>query len=246
MNDRRASTIVILAPPRSGSSWLASLVRNTRRLGECREWLTPFAHGVVPRFEPPAPARDARTAFAERLAAAARTTNGVLGIKLIATTLPGMAAALAPWGFGDDWDAELLPNPLIVLLRREDILGRAISWWRAKATGVFAKLDADPGADSGAAPPLYDRAALVAALDECRGDEELLDRWAARLARLSARPPLELVYERLLAAPAAGVAAIADAAGVELDARIDVASPLAVQRDAWSDEVRRRFEAGDA
>ena len=93
--------------------------------------------------------------------------------------------------------------------------------------------------------PAYDRGAIVAALGECRADEELLARWCARLARRAPRPPLVLVYEDLLAAPAAGVAAIAREAGIELDAEIDLASPLVVQRDAWSDEMRRRFEAGD-
>jgi LPS sulfotransferase NodH len=157
------------------------------------------------------------------------TPNRVYAVKLFASTLATVSKTIKWTG--------ALPNLRFIYLRREDLLGQAISWVRALQTSQYRSTQNSQGI------PIYDvdliHSHLVALVREQA-------QWEAYFARTGILP-LRIVYEHLLQDPAAQVRRIASimevARAVVDQSKID----LVIQRDAVSDEWRQRFqrERGD-
>ncbi|MBL9150054.1 MAG: hypothetical protein JNM94_15310 [Phycisphaerae bacterium] len=243
MTERAPPTIVVLAAPRSGSSWLGSMLRDTGVLGVCREWLTGL---VYPTFQhrfplPPAGAANA-PAFRTALHVAGATPNGASAVKIVTSTLDALPALVAQWGFGDGssdrWIDALFPRSVVVVLRRLDEIGQALSWWRARHTGEFVR----PVAGEGSWPP-YDFSSLQEALRESRQHSARLESAAAGLRGRAGIRMLDVNYEDLEESPAETIRAVAALAGIELPPSWSPRSEFAKQRDETTDRLRQRFLA---
>jgi LPS sulfotransferase NodH len=174
----------------------------------------------------------------------AGTPNGVVGVKITTSPWDEFPASLHAWGIGDGqsdaWVGALLPRAAVVVLRRRDRVGQAISWWRAKQTGRFARFVDE--AELNAMPP-YDFAQLRAALADIARLDMILARASASLRTHAAAVTMELTYEDAILDPAGAVRRIADLAEVSLDACPALSTDLVVQRDEATDAIRTRFEA---
>lgn len=200
--------------PRAGTTFLKELLASTGKLGEPAEWFEPVWRGRIGPTDDFIGAMLARTA----------TPNHVYGLKLFSSHMK--AAARHQW-------ATRLPNLSFVHVRRDDLLGQAISFARAAQTARFVSDQAERRV------PEYDRRAIDSALIAlARGQA----RWEIWFARLNIRP-LRLSYEQVVDDPAAAVARIAALVGTD-DAQVDPEKVAArLMRDATSDEWRRRYLA---
>lgn len=216
------ATLIIAASPRSGSSWLASMARATGVMGDPQEWFGPWRTGA---------ARD-RTVAAAHEAAAGATPNGIAALKLFPHHLAAAQAHIRLF----DW----FPRAAWVHLVRRDLLGQAVSLWRADGSGAWKQKAAGPAAS---APP-YDAAAIESFLRTCAAYEA---DWRAFFARTGIEP-LTLAYEEIDADPRAALLAIAARLGVApLSAPTGDGEAPRIQRDVVSIAVRAKFrsERGD-
>lgn len=239
------TSLVILTTPRSGSSWLSSLCRSTGRLGQPREWLTSLVRPASPhRIDLPPTGPDRADAFRAALALAAGTPNGAVGVKIITSVWEELPAALHAWGIGDGrsdtWLARLFPRAAVLVLRRRDRVGQAISWWRAVQTGRFARFAHEA---EGETMPPYDAAQLRAALADIVRFERILDAAAESFRSHADATTMEVVYEDALLDPEGVVRRFADLAEIPLDPSLALSTELAVQRDGATEAIRARFEA---
>jgi len=215
-------------------------------LGVCREWLTAVVNSAAPnQFPLPPTVAESNAAQADAFRAALRATastlNGVCAVKLLSSTFDRLPATLARWGIGDGvsnaWMPELFERPVILVLRRRDLIGSAISWWRALHTGEYARFDA---ASTITAWPTYDFPALQTALRQTHAHVARFDEGLASLAALSGAVCIDAIYEDMLVDPQPAVASIAVTVGVLIPTG-SLATPLTVQRDTTTEAVREQF-----
>lgn len=236
--------VLVLTAPRSGSSWLASLLRSCGTLGLCREWLTSVAYpGAQNSFALPEARTSNRDAFVDALRAVSSTPNGVAAAKIIASTLDTLPPLLGRWGIGDGigdgWITELFPTPVVVVLRRLDRIGQAISWWRAVGTNQYAR----PREGVEAPWPPYDFSALQAAMRATELHGRALERMADFLRGRRGVRMIDVTYEDTMSDPGAIVRSIAALAGIQLDSAFEPRSDLSLQRSATSESIRARYQA---
>jgi LPS sulfotransferase NodH len=214
---RPPSGYVICSEPRSGTSFLGELLESTGALGHPLEFFSwPAVRAEV--------RRDPERGLA-RMVERASTPNGIYGLKLFSYQFDVMT--------GSGW-AERLPGLRFVHMERRDLLGQAISYLRAIQTGQYRSTGTPRR------PATYDRSAIAAQIAAFATNQA---RWRRYFAR-NAIEPLWLVYEEVAADPAAAVAAVARHVGLADAPEPDAGGrALAVQRDALSDEWRRRFAA---
>jgi trehalose 2-sulfotransferase len=248
---------LVCATPRSGSTLLCEMLRETGRAGVPLEHFEILRHSSLPRqpreyfqdldaphvVERLAPA-EAGTASTEaavdwwaRILADGSTGNGVWGGKIMwghtedfvarARELPRLAGA--------DLDAvlrELLDDPELVFVTRRDKAAQAVSLWRAVQTQSWRFGEA-PAADSVA----YEFEAIDHLVSQLESDERSWSEWFAR----TGRKPLEVTYDRLDSAAAQTVELVLHALGLP-DGEVTVPR-LARQRDdlsaAWIERYRQ-------
>lgn len=218
------TTLILAASPRSGSSWLATLIGSTGTLGRPDEWFGPWRTGGT---------RSGTIAAAHEAVARSTTPNGVAGIKLF----PNHLAALQPHVPLFEW----FPRTVWVHLQRRDLLGQAISLWRADASGAWCR---PASGEENTPATVYSGSAIEAFLRQAAAYDA---DWRVFFARTGIEP-LTLAYEEVAADPRRALRLIADALGETLAAE-SLADPgrLVIQRDALSIEARLRFhkERGD-
>jgi trehalose 2-sulfotransferase len=150
---------LVLATPRSGSTLLGQGLQASRLAGDPKEF---FGHKMsfwMERWQTPT-----LPSYAARLREARATSNGVFGAKLIYRQLlhleslarrePELAHLPLP-----EILHRLFPNLHLVWVTREDKVRQAISWFKARQTGVW-------GQDQGQCSPKLGRASRL-------GDEPL-------------------------------------------------------------------------
>jgi len=214
---------VVCATPRCGSNYLCQLLASTGVLGDPREYFNPTGRRHYDG-DPDYPA-DARGQLG-RVLTTGRTPNDVYGLKIHPFQLAELPADLDPL-------AEL-PRLHVVRMVREDRLGQALSWTRAQQSGQFRATDAP------SARVHYDRDHIERSLGFL-ADEEA--QWERTLAGRGL-PETTVSYEELVADPQAAVDRVARLIGVRR-ARVDPDRvDVRIQRDAETDEWRRRFLAG--
>src|SRR5947207_4881575 len=109
---------VICTAPRSGSNWLCELLSRTGVLGRPLEYLNGFARR---QLDDPCYPDDPREQVA-RILTMGRTLNGVYGLKMFASQFKQVAGSIKL--------SRDLPDLRFIFLRRQDVLGQAISWVR--------------------------------------------------------------------------------------------------------------------
>lgn len=214
---------VVCATPRCGSNYLCQLLASTGVLGDPREYFNAVGRRNYDH-DPGYPA-DARGQL-ERVLSTGRTPNDVYGVKIHPFQLAELPADVDP--LAD------LPQLHVVRMVREDRLGQALSWSRAQQSGQFR------AGDAASAPVHYDRDHIAGSLAFLADEEAEWDR------RLSGRAlaTVTLSYEQLVAEPQAAADRVARLVGVRR-ARVDPDRvTVGVQRDAVTEDWRRRFLAG--
>ena len=248
---------LVCATPRSGSTLLCEMLRETGRAGVPLEHFEILRHSSLPRqpreyfqdldsprvIERLAPV-EAGTVSTEapedwwaRILAEGSTDNGVWGGKIMwghtddfvarARELPGLAGA--------DLDAvlaELLGEPQVVFVSRRDKAAQAVSLWRAVQTQSWRSGE-PPSAES----VIYDFEGIDHLVSQLESDERSWSEWFAR----TGRKPLEVTYDRLDSAPAHTVESVLH--GLGLPASTVAVPRLTRQRDdlsaTWIERYRQ-------
>jgi len=215
----------ICTEPRSGSNFLCEVLASTGMLGKPTEYFS----GATRRRRGMANYPDDREAQVEKILDLAMTPNGVYGLKIFEFQIDQVRHTR--------W-TERLPSLGYIHLIRLDVLGQAISLVRALQTSQWI---ADDLPEAGYA---YDFNQIR---DQLVRIQKAQNRWASYIRRQGA-PILRLVYEDIARAPQSAATAVAEFLGLDEEPIVDMAQVgLRVQRDAVTEEWRRRFiaAAGD-
>jgi trehalose 2-sulfotransferase len=212
----------ICTAPRSGSNWFAELLSSTGTLGrpleffngEGRRLLTDASYPLEPVEQ------------VQWVLSSGATANGVYGLKIFPQQLERVTRTLR-------W-SEALPNLRFIAWRRRDILGQALSLFRARQTAQWR---------SGLQPrqhPVYDEAHISACLHFI---VRQYARWDLFFAR-NAVEPLRLVFEDALQAPQETCSAVASELDLPERPIVDLTRiSVTVQRDDLTLEWRARYLA---
>ena len=220
-----ATSYLLCTTPRSGSTFLCRLLRVDGGLGR------PDEHFAEDRNLEPR--RAGAAAWMGAVLAEGRGANGVFGCKLFPPHLValGEEAGVRP----ADW----LPDLRYLHLRRQDLLGQAISFAIATQTGHWVPW----GRPDQAREPRYDAGLIARLLDRV---VEWEGYWR-RCFALTGVTPLELVYEEVAARPQAALAAIRQWLGLpaapEAAPAPERRAAARVQRTQRNEEWRQRFLA---
>jgi len=248
---------LVCATPRSGSTLLCEMLRDTGRAGRPLEHFEILRHSGLPRqpreyFEDlpdpellkllarpqsDGPSREAPVDWWARIVREGIGDNGVWGGKLMwghvddlvcrARELPGLA------GVGlEEVVHELLDDPQLIFVTRGDRIAQAVSLWRAVQSQSW-RADEERDAES----VVYDFTGIDHLVGQLESDERAWREWFAR----TGRRPTEVTYEQLESAPGDTVGAVLRVLGLP-DAGVTVPS-LSRQRDdlseLWIDRYRR-------
>jgi LPS sulfotransferase NodH len=213
----------ICTAPRAGSNFLGQVLTSTGVLGRPLEYFNAPARRAIEQ-DPTYP--DDPREQVERILTTGATSNGVYGLKIFPSQHDAISARVR-------WSGAL-PGLQFVHLERRDLLGQAISWWRAEQTSQYRS-----------SHPARAQASFVAEeIERClRAIVREQGRWDQFFARNDIQP-LRLVYEDLVLAPLAAAEAIAKMLNIREQPCVDLAQvDLVVQRDTVSEEWRARFVA---
>ena len=223
-------TYLMLATPRSGSTLLGQGLQASGLAGEPREF---FGHKMafwMERWRTPT-----LPAYVARLVQARATPNGVFGAKLLyrqllhLETLARQDLQLAELSPPEVLN-HLFPNLHLVWITREDKIRQAISWFKARQTGVWGQ---DQGAETvklGAAwrhgdAPLqpgelaFDYDGIAALVNQAEEEDAAI----ARFFEKSGIEPFKVVYEAF--APRYGETVIALLRWMGIDPPSDLTLP---------------------
>ncbi|MGZ4196732.1 MAG: Stf0 family sulfotransferase [Solirubrobacteraceae bacterium] len=248
---------LVCATPRSGSTLLCEMLRETGRAGVPLEHFEILRHSSLPRqpreyfqdldapdvtellvpVEPGTTSTESAEDWWARILAEGSTDNGIWGGKIMwGHTEDFVSRARELPGLGDaDLDAvlgELLDDPQLVFVTRRDKAAQAVSLWRAVQTRSWRS-----GEPSNGDSVVYDYEAIDHLVSQLESDERSWIDWFARTGRRA----LEVTYDRLDSAPSDTVQLILDALGLP-DGGVTVPR-LARQRDelsaAWIERYRQ-------
>jgi trehalose 2-sulfotransferase len=222
-----ASTYAICASPRSGSSLLCDLLEQAGVLGRPEEFFNPDSFRR-PFLERHGLGELAVDEYLEQLRAEFTTPNGVFGMKLMPVHVQELLRSPRLHGELRDWR--------YVWLRRDDVVGQAVSWYVAAETGEWDLVEKEPSGASVA----YDREQIAGYLDQINADSSAWTEFFAvnRLDFLVVR------YEDLLEDANAACRRICAFCGVETDHEFALErSWFRRQRNGLGEELVRRFAA---
>lgn len=242
-------TYLMLATPRSGSTLLGQGLQATGLAGEPREF---FGHKLafwMERWRTPT-----LPAYAARLVQARATPNGVFGAKLLYRQLLHLESLarqdpdLAELPLADVV-ARLFPNLHLIWITRDDKVRQAISWHKARQTGVWGQ---DQGSETvklgaawrdGAAPLQPNELAFdydgIAALVR-QAEEE--DAAIARFLSESGSDVFKVVYEEFAPRYEETVVDLLRWMGIDPPSDLTLPNPRTVKlADDRTDEWVERF-----
>jgi LPS sulfotransferase NodH len=197
---------VVCSTPRSGSSMLCRALASTGLLGTPTEYFNADIRAALA-------ARwgcegDLGAYLAALCSRRAERATGVLGTKLHweqleqlrAETL-GLGRAEPEFEISASFLEDLLPAPLYIHVLRRDVNRQAVSFWTALQTGVWSQRNGEK--EPPPAPYSFE------GIDRCRRLIENAELHWDRFFRFNGIEPMEVVYEDLVDAYEATVAAVA-------------------------------------
>lgn len=213
---------VVCATPRSGSTYFCELLASTGQLGKPQEYFNTV--GRRKYTDPNYPKNP--IVQMEIVRSMGATPNGIYGVKMMPLHFRRARNR------GDLFHE--LPNLKFLRIRRRDLLGQAISMWRAQQTGQFV------ASHRRRKTPVYD----LQRIRTCVGDVLAMEAsWDAVMLELGLQP-LTFDYEDVVRDPQAAVDRVA--ALMELAAPPPINRALiqvTVQRGHDTDDWRQRFLA---
>lgn len=244
--DASVDAYLLCTAPRSGSTMLCRMLRDTGAAGDPRSY---FHRPSVAQWRadiglPPGPAASGPALFqAMRDAIAASAGDAPLGVRLQRHSAPFFFAELAR-AYPDlpDDRARLqavFGRVAFVHLRRADSLRQAISYVKAQQTGLWHRRADGTELERSAPPaePVYDPAAIAAARARFEADDADWRAWFDG----QGIAPVTVIYEDLVAAPTRAVADILSALGQPKSAARGVRPSVARLSDGLSAAWARRF-----
>jgi len=245
------TTYLVLATPRSGSTLLGQALNATDLAGDPREH---FGHKM--RFWANKWGAATITEFVDRLMQERATDNGVFGAKLLyphlrhlertARTEPAFADLPLPAILD-----RLFPNLHYIRITRRDKIRQAISYWKAKETGIWGKEQARAGRTGQGRraivkgsrrtgkQPTFDAAGIDALLRSILEEEAGIERFFAD----AGTAPMHVVYEELVDRYAETTREVLDFLGIAVPPDLDLGQPRTLKlADAETEEWVVRFE----
>ncbi|MDQ3226866.1 MAG: Stf0 family sulfotransferase [Chloroflexota bacterium] len=240
---------LILATPRSGSTLLGQGLQATGLAGDPKEF---FGHRMafwMERWGTPTLAT-----YAARLTQARATPNGVFGAKLLYRQLLHLERvarddpALADLPLAGIL-SHIFPNLHVVWVSREDKVRQAISWYKARQTGVWGQDQAQPTVKLGAAwrrgdEPLqpgelaFDYDGIAALFRQAETEDAAIGRFFAE----SGIDPFQVVYEEFSPRYEETVFALLRWMGIKPPADLTLPNPRTVKlADDRTEEWVARF-----
>jgi LPS sulfotransferase NodH len=217
-------TLIVASSPRSGSSYFCRLLDTTGLTRLTEEYFEEKVYrdrGLV------CPTVAEKMVQIDRLS---RTDSNLISIKLF----PYHMTTVLDHGLIEN----AFRNPHYVFLRRDDLLGQAISFARATMTDKWTSQK-----EGREVEPVYKEAAILSAIRRLAR----LDAWWETFFATRDVPLLRLSYEGAEADPVGSMAAAVGFFG--FDPKMYSADPAKVaisrQRDAVSEEWRARFLASE-
>ena len=252
-----AQAYLVCATPRSGSTLLCELLRDTGRAGrplehfeilrhsnlprQPREYFTtidaPGVLSLLPPLERGAPGGEPADAWWRRIAREGATDNGVWGAKIMWGHVPDFLARVRelPGCAGADLDGALralLGDPELVFITRTDKVAQAVSLWRAVQTQSWRS-----EATTERVTPVYDFLAIDHLIAGIEADEAAWAGWF----RQTGRRPLTLRYDDIEADPPGDAATVLRSLGLS---DRDIPAPgLRRQRDELSSGWAQRYRS---
>ena len=216
------TTYAIYTTGRAGSNWLCEMLRSTRRLGNPGEWFNPR---VMPEYKADLGLEPTVDSMKYWIALQAKhATEGVMGVKC------GWAVAAEVF--------DVIQPKAAIFLTRSDLLGQAISLFRAMQTGDWGSgLNLTCEIDVGE---------ILAYVANLRRVEKRFLAWFEKTGQI----PYHCTYEQLFQKPESIVRTIASLVNVVLPYNLELKSTMRIQRDEWTiqarNEVKKFFDDCDA
>lgn len=242
---RELASYIICATPRSGSTLLCDLLKQTGVAGRPdsfyrRQSIDDYveAFGITPGA-----GADFERRYLGAVVAAGTGETGMFGMRVMWPSMPELLEKLAGLFPEQTSDAGRLAaafgTPLYIHLQRKDRVAQAISRTKAEQSGLWHR-HADGGERElvkAFEPPVYDRAQLESFIAEAEEHETHWHRWFDSMGIA----PLELTYEDLSADPIATLAKTLGALGKDPDTASRVTVQTARLADADSRDWAERF-----
>jgi LPS sulfotransferase NodH len=230
---------MLCGTPRTGSTLLCSLLSATGVAGRPESYFREQDQQMwAERFGVPV-LRDGLSDYPQFVAGAVRfgsTPNGVFAARIMWGTMPLLVEGLDPHR-GTPTDVQVLTDTLgplrFVHLRRNDVVGQAVSWARAEQTGFWQHGDV-PSAE-----PRFDRGQIDELVDTI---DEHNAAWRAWFIDQGVEP-VEVTYEAVVARPSDAVNVVLDAIGAQVPDGWTPAPPHRKQADAVNVDWLQRYHA---
>jgi LPS sulfotransferase NodH len=230
---------LVCATPRSGSTLLCELLKETGVAGRPEEYFealratgfprqprqyfegVPEVQALLPEVDPGTPER--RFDW-DAVLRAGTTPNGVFGAKVMYGHLEDLWPRLGGRPLED-----VLPGLRYVRVSRADPVAQAVSLWIAIQTQHWR----DEGANAETREPIYSFTAIRHLVGQLTAHERAWDEW------LAGRDPIDVPYEQLAAAPGKTVTRVL--AGLGIDGTAPDLSRLRRQAGARSRQWIERY-----
>ena len=221
----------ICLTPRSGSTFLAYLLRDTDAFGFPEEWL---ALALIEKEAASLGAGDIAT-YTRRVMAKYASGNGVSGIEY------GIAQLLAARALGDI-DSVLDRSVRYLYLRRRNIVRQGISMHIALQSGVLHSYQMNDDARAVRAAVIYDTHAIRQQIKVLHDQELMWEReFGARHIE-----PVRLYFEDLVERPQKIVRRLANLLGLPATPLLPEKASIQPLADNRADEWEARYRAEDA
>lgn len=251
------TTYLVLATPRSGSTLLGQALNSTDLAGDPREH---FGHKMAfwaRKWDTPT-----IKAFVDQLMTERSTSNGVFGSKLLYSHLRNLERVARQEEQYRDLPlpvilGSLFPNLHYLWITRDDTVRQAISYWKAKETGIWGQEQARAGRtgqgrrqfvkgvrETGKTPE-YDEQG-IAALYRSIVEE---DAATANFFREGGIEPMHVVYEQFVRDYEPTTRRMLQFLGIAIPEELVIGDPRTVRladdtTDEWAARFREALAAG--
>jgi trehalose 2-sulfotransferase len=229
---------IVASSPRTGSYLLCEGLECTGIAGRPTEVFSPEFQWIWRRRWALGPA----PSFEEYFAAVVRhgtTSNGVYGLKIHWMHVGALARQAGFSGNASDVLEHFFPGAAYIRIVRRDRRAQALSFFRARATNEWWRIDGVPNDQSNGCRPVFDAGAILALEAEVAGQDLAWEQYL----RERAIQPMVIEYEALTEDYRGQVARALSFLGLDPRTASNIPPPRLVrQSDTLTDDWRRLLE----